>query len=204
MDKLFLQSVFAGLLIGLGGFAYLSNTVIGTFLFAFGLACVVLYKLPLFTGTAGFIDYKSVHDYLLLALVLLGNILGALLSSTIALMQADNVVPVATEIIVQRSYNGIIRCFLLALGCGVVMSAAVEAARSGNSFVKWLPLVLGVPLFIQCGMVHSIADSFYFFVADLELSDYTAYIPCWISAVFGNALGCNAYRILQAEKIEVN
>lgn len=201
MGKLFLQSVFAGILIGLGGFAYLSNPVIGTFLFAFGLAAVVLYKLPLYTGTVGFIDLRSVNEYIKLWIILLGNILGAMMASTIAICGSEVIQESATRIIENRVSIGFLRCFMLAIGCGVVMSAAVEAAKSGNTFTRWIPLLFGIPLFISCGMVHSIADLFYFFVADVDVTVSLPYVLCWAFAVLGNALGCNMYRIFLANKI---
>ena len=201
MGKLFLQSVFAGILIGLGGFAYLSNPVIGTFLFAFGLAAVVLYKLPLYTGTVGFIDLRSVNEYIKLWIILLGNILGAMMASTIAMCGSEVIQESATRIIENRVSIGFLRCFMLAIGCGVVMSAAVEAAKSGNNFTRWIPLLFGIPLFISCGMVHSIADLFYFFVADVDVTVSLPYVLCWAFAVLGNALGCNMYRIFLANKI---
>ena len=201
MGKLFLQSVFAGILIGLGGFAYLSNPVIGTFLFAFGLAAVVLYKLPLYTGTVGFIDLRSVNEYIKLWIILLGNILGAMMASTIAMCGSEVIQESATRIIENRVSIGFLRCFMLAIGCGVVMSAAVEAAKSGNNFTRWIPLLFGIPLFISCGMVHSIADLFYFFVAAVDVTVSLPYVLCWAFAVLGNALGCNMYRIFLANKI---
>lgn len=203
MSKIFLQSIFAGLLIGLGGFAYLSNPVVGMFLFAFGLACVVLYRLPLYTGTVGFVDFKNLHNWCMLTVVLAGNILGTIISSTIALCGPECIPSAASAIIIQRTSIGFIRCFVLAVGCGIVMSAAVEAARSGKDITRWIPLLFGIPLFISCGMVHSIADSFYFFTATgLQLATIGTYIKCWLCAVLGNGLGCNMYRILSANKIQ--
>ena len=202
MSKVFLQSAFAGLLIGLGGFAYLSNPVTGVFLFAFGLTCVVLYKLPLYTGTVGFVDFKCSDDWKFLIVVLIGNIFGTLISSIIACCGPDCIIPAATEIIHQRTSMGFIRCFILAIGCGVVMSAAVEAARAGKTIANWLPLLFGIPVFISCGMLHSIADMFYFCVSSISsFSTLCDYSLCWIFAVLGNGIGCNLYRIFFANKI---
>lgn len=49
------SAVFAGVCIGIAGFGFLADKMLGMFLFIFGLATVVSYKLKLFTGTAGFV-----------------------------------------------------------------------------------------------------------------------------------------------------
>ena len=117
----------------------------GAVLFAFGLTTVVYYGLKLYTGTAGFIRLKG--DWTMLAVVLLGNIVGCLLSAwLISYAQPDCIEP-ATKILASRLAKGPWACFLLAIGCGFIMTTAVEFARKG----KMLPLLLGVPVFILCG-----------------------------------------------------
>ena len=44
----------------------------------------------------------------------------------------------------------------LAIGCGFIVTTSVQFARQE----KWLPLLLGIPLFILCGVPHCIADAF--------------------------------------------
>ena len=53
---IFIRSILAGICIGLGGAIFIKlGGVIGACMFAFGLLTVVHFKLPLYTGTAGFI-----------------------------------------------------------------------------------------------------------------------------------------------------
>ena len=53
---IFIRSILAGIYIGLGGAIFIKlGGVIGACMFAFGLLTVVHFKLPLYTGTAGFI-----------------------------------------------------------------------------------------------------------------------------------------------------
>ena len=150
-------SILAGICISIGCVVNLRvGGVAGAVLFAFGLTTVVYYGLKLYTGTAGFIRLKG--DWSMLAVVLLGNIVGCFLSAwLISYAQPDCIEP-ATKILASRLAKGPWACFLLAIGCGFIMTTAVEFARKG----KMLPLLLGVPVFILCGFAHSIADAFYF------------------------------------------
>lgn len=69
LSRAFLKAVFAGILIGIAGFGYLINPVVGMVLFAAGLAGIVLYGVPLFTGLAGVSRYDNIEVlYLLLIL----------------------------------------------------------------------------------------------------------------------------------------
>ena len=160
----------------------------GAVLFAFGLTTVVYYGLKLYTGTAGFIRLKG--DWVMLGLVLLGNIIGCLLIAwLIAYAQPDCIEP-ASKILAGRLAKGPFACFLLAIGCGFIMTTAVEFARKG----KMLPLLLGVPVFILCGFAHSIADAFYFLVSPTEQMLQTEVLVVYVSEVLGNFVGCNLYR----------
>ena len=76
------MSIFAGLLIGTGGLVYLRvGGVAGAVLFAFGLLCVVMCGTQLFTGKAGFLQYKVFPR--LMAMIVL-NAVGCALAAVIA------------------------------------------------------------------------------------------------------------------------
>jgi len=185
----FLLAILAGICISIGCVVNLRvGGVAGAVLFAFGLTTVVYYRLKLYTGTAGFIRRQG--DWTMLFTVLVGNIVGCLLSaSMIAYAQPDCVEP-AAKILAGRLGKGPWACFLLAIGCGFIMTTAVEFARKG----KMLPLVLGVPVFILCGFAHSIADAFYFLVSPVEQVMNTNVLMVYVSEVLGNFVGCNLYR----------
>ena len=208
-------SILAGICISIGCVVNLRvGGVAGAVLFAFGLTTVVYYGLKLYTGTAGFIRLKG--DWSMLAVVLLGNIVGCFLSAwLISYAQPDCIEP-ATKILASRLAKGPWACFLLAIGCGFIMTTAVEFARKG----KMLPLLLGVPVFILCGFAHSIADAFYFLLSlfnpqlsiinsqlsiinsqfsipnsPLSIVNCQLSIPLvYLSEVLGNFVGCNLYR----------
>jgi formate/nitrite transporter FocA (FNT family) len=182
-------SVLAGICISIGCVVNLRvGGVAGAVLFAFGLTTVVYYGLKLYTGTAGFIRRQG--DWSMLTVVLLGNILGCLLTAwLIAYAQPDCIEP-ASKILAGRLAKGPFACFLLAIGCGFIMTTAVEFARKG----KMLTLILGVPVFILCGFAHSIADAFYFLISPSAQLLQADVLVVYISEVLGNFVGCNLYR----------
>jgi formate/nitrite transporter FocA (FNT family) len=182
-------AILAGICISIGCVVNLRvGGVAGAVLFAFGLTTVVYYGMKLYTGTAGFIRRKG--DWSMLALVLIGNIIGCLLTAwLIGYAQPDCIEP-ASSILAGRLAKGPWACFLLAIGCGFIMTTAVEFARKG----KMLPLVFGVPVFILCGFAHSIADAFYFLLSPTDQLLQTEVLVVYLSEVLGNFVGCNLYR----------
>lgn len=189
LRDIFPLAILAGICISIGCVVNLRvGGVAGAVLFAFGLTTVVYYGLKLYTGTAGFIRAKG--DWSMLVVVLLGNIVGCLLTAwLIGYAQPDCVEP-AARILEGRLAKGPWACFLLAIGCGFIMTTAVEFARKG----KMLTLLLGVPVFILCGFAHSIADAFYFLVSPAEQLLRTEVLWLYIAEVLGNFVGCNLYR----------
>ena len=178
-------AILAGLCISIGGTVYLRvGGVAGAVLFAFGLTTVVYYGLKLYTGTAGFIRAKG--DWGMLTVVLLGNIVGCAL---MAAMAGYALPAVSSDAIVQSRFaTGPLGCGLLAIGCGFIMTTAVQFARKS----QFLPLLFGVPVFILCGFTHSIADAFYFSLSPQSWS--LPLLVIYLSEVLGNFVGCNLYR----------
>ena len=187
------RAMFAGICIGIAGWGFLVDKTIGMFLFIFGLATVVSYKAKLFTGMAGYVESKQDFWHLLL-LILPGNILGCLL---VALVSRVTLLPIhdaACNVLQSRLTTGPLACGLLAIGCGILMTSAVNFAKKGKEFGHWVPLLFAVPLFIHCGFPHCVADAFYYLTA----SDFIVVNPqvllCYITSVLGNFIGCNIPR----------
>ena len=128
----------------------------------------------------------------MLLTVLFGNIIGCLLTAWLIAYAQPDCVESAAKILAGRLAKGPWACFLLAIGCGFIMTTAVEFARKG----KVLPMVLGVPVFILCGFAHSIADAFYFLVSPADVVLQPTVLAVYISEVLGNFVGCNLYRWL--------
>ena len=190
----FRSAVFAGVCIGIAGFGFLAGKAIGMFLFIFGLATVVSYKLKLFTGTAGFV--KSWNDMAYLVIILLGNICGCALVSMMARCSGMPLQEEATTLLNARLSLGAGRCGVLAIGCGILMTTAVYFARKSKEIGHWIPLLFAVPLFIHCGFPHCIADIFYYLTVpyDAVKGNLGEVIGLYASIVCGNFIGCNLYR----------
>ncbi len=184
---IFIRSILAGICIGLGGAIFLKlGGVIGAVMFAFGLLCVVHFKLPLYTGTAGFIKINKFSEYFTMILILFGNILGCYLLSLMNISEIDG-----SQVIQARIDAGYLQCLLNAIGCGLIMTLIVKGSRDGNLLL----ILFGIPLFILLGFYHSIADAFYASVSNIELvKNYYLY---YIIIVLGNFIGCNVPRLLK-------
>ena len=88
-----------------------------------------------------------------------------------------------------RMESSCIRAIVASTLCGLIMTTVVTFAKQK----KFIPLLIGIPLFILAGFWHSIADSFYHFLslqADIRL--------LWVYpiTVVGNFLGCILYNLL--------
>ena len=202
MIKLLRSSILAGIAIGLAGFGFLASgiqsevygSIFGAILFSFGLLSVVGYKLRLYTGTAGFINKGEVG---MLAMVLLGNIIGCFCSSLLARVTPMDIQGAAQNILELRLRVGALRCGLLGIGCGFMMTTSVRFAREKH----YLPLLFAVPLFIVCGFTHCIADAFYYLCVPFSFLKAHALevLGVYGCIVLGNLIGCNLYRIVLAK-----
>ena len=187
------SAIIAGICISIGCVVNLRvGGVAGAVLFAFGLLAVVHYKLKLYTGTAGFIRAKG--DWSMLATVLLGNIIGCAFTALVCSYAQPDILSPDLAIVQSRLAKWPLACSLLAIGCGFIMTTAVQFGREG----KFLPLLFGVPVFILCGFAHSIADAFYFLaVPELYSLDL---LVVYVAEVLGNFVGCNLYRWVIAKE----
>lgn len=193
--NIFRSSVFAGILIAIAGYGFLAGQAVGMFLFILGLAAVVSYKLKLFTGTVGFIQWEKIHH---LVIILLGNVLGCWLVSLIAKVDTVLGIQTAAQTVLQsRLQLGWLACGIKAIGCGVLMSAAVEFSKRGTDFGYWVPLLFAVPLFIHCGFPHCVADAFYFLTCPKSVLIDSGWdlLGVYGGIIAGNAIGCNIYRL---------
>lgn len=199
MIKLLRSSIFAGIAIGTAGFGFLASGVqaetygslVGAVLFCFGLLTVVGYRLKLYTGTAGFIKKNEVGT---LFLILLGNIIGCLCAALLTRVSPMAIQESAQKILELRLRTGALKCGLLGIGCGFIMTTAVQFARQKN----YMLLFFGVPLFIVCGFTHCVADAFYYLCVPVAFwkANFLAIITVYVCIVLGNLIGCNLYRIV--------
>jgi len=180
------QSLFSGILIGLGSLGYLAlGGIPGAVIFAFGLVCVVLFGTPLYTGKAG-----VTNDIPALVKIWFFNIVGCALLGLLALSLDGAPVERAQDMVAARLAQGPWRSFLRAVGCGLIIDIAVWLYKNKGNI---LPVLFGVPLFILCGFYHSIADVTYLVAAWTWDPGILWYYPL---IVLGNYAGCNVRRII--------
>ena len=76
-----IKGIYAGIVIGIGGIAYLAiqNKIVGSFIFSVGLLTVCMYSLNLYTGKVGYILVNKVSYILELLISLIGNFIGTFL-----------------------------------------------------------------------------------------------------------------------------
>lgn len=205
MKQIFRSSILSGIAVGIAGWGYLAkNDIVGAVLFSFGLLTVVNYKLKLYTGTAGFVElrYEDGSSRWLKAIgellfILAGNIVGCMFVAMFTRLSpiSASLGATAQGILESRLAIGPLYAGLLAIGCGFIMTTVVTFAREG----KPLALLFGVPLFINCGFPHCLADAFYYMTVPLSytgahLAELAVLYP---SLVIGNFIGCNLYRFMK-------
>lgn len=187
--NIFIRSILAGICIGLGGAIFIKlGEVIGACMFAFGLLTVVHFRLPLYTGTAGFIELNKLKEYEKMLIILFGNILGCILLSYMNIKGIDG-----SAIIQSRLDTSYLQCLLNAIGCGLIMTLIVKGGRDKNPLL----ILFGIPLFILLGFYHSIADAFYMMATPEDLRNM--FFGRYWTIVLGNFIGCNIPRLLKYE-----
>ena len=180
------ESLFAGILIGLGACGYLAlGGIPGAVIFAFGLVGVVLSGVPLYTGRAGVMPLRETHKLLQIWLF---NVIGCILLGLLMMSLGGEPVERAQTMVAGRLAQGPWRSFLRAVGCGLIIDISVWLYKRSKSLV---PVLFGVPLFIVCGFYHSIADVVYLVAAWKWDPGILWYYPL---IVLGNWAGCNLRR----------
>jgi formate/nitrite transporter FocA (FNT family) len=205
MRRFIAESIFAGLLIGIAGLVFLHvggldegrgfGELAGAVLFGFGLMSVSVSKALLFTGKAGYLPYKE--SLQLLPMVLL-NAVGCLLLASIAYYTINESALSTLDAIMIARKAASWRIIITSIGTGVIVTMALQGVRRGT----YLPLLYGVPVFIMCGLPHSIADAFYYCVAILNGEFEAWMILTWIWSVVGNYIGCNLPRWFMGKEFE--
>lgn len=186
--RILCSAVLAGIFISVGGIINLKiGGPLGAFLFSFGLLSVVHYGLSLYTGKAGFCKYPQ--DFKVLPLILLGNILGTLIIGVLVHLLIPELIKKAEDIVLLRYDAPLLTGLFNSIMCGLIMTTVVKFARQK----KFIPLLIGVPLFILSGFWHSIADAFYYFVA-LNFSPRLLFV--YLLCVLGNFIGCNLFNLV--------
>ena len=182
-------ALLSGILIGLGSAGYLAvGGIPGAVIFAFGLICVVIFEVPLYTGKAGVL--KLNESWTLIG-IWFWNVIGCILIGLLVKYAgSDTSIANAMTIVDGRFEAGWVKSLLRSIGCGMIIDLSVYQFRKSGSLI---PILFGVPLFILCGFYHSIADVVYLTVSWRWSPEIYWYYPV---IVIGNYIGCNMRRLI--------
>lgn len=155
--QIFIKSIYAGCMIGVGGIVYLSveNKFLGSLLFSFGLLTIVTQGFWLYTGKIGFV--KKIDELLNMVITILGNFTGTLIMAL--LCKASHLNISSAELVGKKLDNNILHIFILSMFCGVMMYLAIDNYNKVKNIVF---IIAPVMIFILSGFEHSIANMFYF------------------------------------------
>ncbi len=163
----FVSAVLAGMMIGMGGTVYLSqtNSVVGSFLFAVGLFTVVVFQLHLFTGKIGYLPSQNLTYLTELLITWIGNLVGTFLTATMVRNSRiyEGMAERVEQIAAVKLNDDFLSIFLLAIFCGMLMFIAVDCFKTQKgSTLQFIGVFVPVMVFILSGFEHVIANMFYF------------------------------------------
>lgn len=192
-----IKAVLGGMCIGFGGLLYLSveSTVVGAFLFAFGLFMILSFGWNLFTGKACYVLGQKATYYVDLALVWLGNLIGTgIIAYAIRLTRVKGPVERAMAIATTKLTDTPISIFILAIFCNIMIFIAVEGYKKiPYELGKYLAVFLAVGCFILCSFEHCIANMFYFSLANVWSGHTLVYL---LIMTLGNMVGAVVFPLL--------
>lgn len=174
MIKVLVKGILAGIAISLGGWlclranAVLSNNVVGSLLFAFGLILIVNFDFYLYTGRICYLyEKQDSKQWLQLLIGILGNLIGCLIMG-IGMRVCfknnleglfDNLEKMINSKLIDQWYVTAIKSFL----CGMLVYLAVEGFKKIESNLgKYIVLILCIGGFVFAGYEHCVANMFYY------------------------------------------
>jgi len=193
-----LLSILSGVMIGIGGTASLlanqtlaSGKLIGAILFSFGIYCIMIFEMKLFTGMISDMFDLGYKNYWQLAVCFLGNTIGVLLvGALVSFSPISNVEILGASIISQKL--AVDAWYLSALCssalCGVLISLSVKSYlyTSKKGLSATLGVIFPIVVFAFCGFDHSVANMLYFY----HLGEFSLKIVAYVLlTILGNVLG---------------
>ncbi|HHV11161.1 MAG TPA: formate/nitrite transporter family protein [Clostridiales bacterium] len=186
----FIKSILAGIAISIGGVIYLStdNHIVGSFLFSIGLFTIYTFGFNLYTGKVCTIVNEKPSYLLTVLAVYLGNLVGTVGAGYVFRhTRLSKLVEHTAEVVNVKLSDTIFSTFIMAFMCGILMYIAVIGFQKvKDSAGKHLALIMPIMVFILSGYEHSIADMFYFTMANAWGAKAVLYI---IVISIGNMFG---------------
>lgn len=184
---MFIKSIYAGFMIGIGGIVYLSveDRFISSLLFSFGLLTIVTQGFYLYTGKIGFV--KDLKELLNMPLIIIGNFIGTYIAAFLIKVTHLNID--SSELVNKKLSNDILHIFILSIFCGVMMYLAIDNYNKSKNIIF---IIAPVMIFILSGFEHSIANMFYFNFAGTYSLKAFGYL---IVMLIGNGIGAKLFSL---------
>lgn len=169
-----LNSILAGMLIGIGNIALASceNKALGALLFSLALLSIIRLGLPLYTGRIGKVITNKKQENLIAMLIL--NAFGAMASCGLYILMDSSNYGKMKAICDAKYGKTYLTLFVAGIMCNILIHIAVSASRE-------VITTLCIMCFILCGFEHSIADAGYLIFGGDVLK--------WLVIVAGNSVG---------------
>lgn len=188
--KILLRALAAGMMISIGGTIYLTldNKMLGAFLFSIGLFAICAYGLNLYTGKIGYLIDNKLEYINELIITLGGNLIGTILCGYALRFTrvAPKLVNNAVTICDTKLNDNLISIFILSMFCGIIMYLAVDLFKKIKDFGKYVPIFMGITIFILAGFEHCVANMYYFSVANMWTLKTILYV---LIMILGNSVG---------------
>lgn len=209
--RIFASGILAGVMISLGGLAFVASVsfettglgrILGSFLFATGLMGVCFLSLFLYTGKIGYVFQNKTSFLWDLLIGYLGNLAGSLFMGFIV-----SLIPLFNDGTIGKSFDGIAigrdvltgeswwSALLLSFVCGILVFVAVEVFKKKGGVMGTIGLIFAVAAFVVTGTEHTIANMFYFSAAGYW--SLGAFLNVLVTTV-GNSLGAIFFERLLA------
>lgn len=191
LKELWIQSMIAGVCIGISGTIYLltENKVVGALFFTLGLFTICTHGLHLFTGRIGYVFANPPSYSASLVITWLGNLIGTnLVALLLTFTRNASVLQKNALALCKIKLNDtLLSVFILGIFCNILMYIAVDGFRTNQHEIgKYLGLFLCVSGFIFAGFEHCIANMFFFGMADV----WSVHTIIWLFAMTaGNIVG---------------
>lgn len=181
-----MKSIYAGVLISLGGTVYLAcdNRYVGATLFSVALLCICYRGDALYTGKVCYIPVERSGKYVVDVLdALLGNLITTIIFGQFVARANPSLHDVAQAVCAAKMQQSFVQTFFRSFFCGVLIYLAVDIFKKHKTT---LAILFCVPVFILSGWEHSIADSFYISCADAYSFGSGIFL---LIVIVGNAVG---------------
>lgn len=192
MSNFIRKSLLAGILIGLGGFAFLSvnDQFVGAFVFSIGLISVILLGCNLYTGKVGYVrKVDAIPQIIGMCFI---NLIGA---AFVGFCTYPLIGEYAKIVVDNKLTKSSLWVFISSIICGALIYLAVELFKKSRNI---LAIIVPVFVFVATGTDHCIANAYYFVagmtIKNLEVMKYLAI------CIVGNAIGSLIVSLLQVNE----